>query len=134
MGKVHGQHGNTMHQTKTPSAPPLKPLTCIRLFDLRSPKLPAEGVPNGALPGSWKVTPANGRRNINLISGRNDLIHATPGAQHVKDLVYQGVSKTTIPSDSVVINEVRNDTSSENLDWVELYNAGTTAVDLNGGN
>ena len=31
---------------------------------------------------------------------------------------------------SVVINEVRSDTSAANVDWVELYNAGIEAVGL----
>ena len=39
-------------------------------------------------------------------------------------------TKTSIPSDSVVINEVYNDNSKTNVDWVELYNVGTEAVGL----
>ena len=130
-----GQNGNTTPPRATQSSDPaLAPLASMfRKIDYKHTKLPAEGVPNGALPGSWAQTPANGRRNVIVISGRNDLLHATAGARHVLDVVYKGVvTATSIASDSVVINEVRNDTSAENVDWVELYNAGTTPVDLHG--
>ena len=94
-----------------------------------------KGVPNGWLQGSWKATQLNGRRNTQAFPvGSNvttaNVVVATLGHTHVMDVVFAGVTKTPIPSNSVVINEVRNDTSSENVDWVELYNAGTEAVDL----
>ena len=39
-------------------------------------------------------------------------------------------TQTSIPSNSIVISEVRNDNSKANVDWVELYNTGTAAVGL----
>ena len=89
-----------------------------------------KGVPDGDLPASWKATPALGSRMTGSTAVARELIIGTPGAEHVKDLVFTGVTKTSIASDSVVITEVRNDTSSANYDWVELYNAGTEAVGL----
>ena len=50
---------------------------------------------------------------------------------HVKDLVFTGVTKSVLPAaPTVIINEVRNDSSPANVDWVELYNAGTEPVGL----
>ena len=84
-----------------------------------------KGVPDGRLPGSWAATPVDGSRNMHR------WYIGTPGTQHVKDTAFTfDIPVTSIPSDSVVINEVRNDNSTANLDWVELYNAGTGAVGL----
>ena len=143
---VPGESGNTTPPRVSQfSDPPLKPLVSMyRNIDYRHiaarHKLDAgdnrteqkKGVPDGVLEGSWKATNALGRRNTIPMSGRNDLFHATPGAEHVPDLIHAGVTKTSILSNSVVINEVRNDNSGANVDWVELYNAGTEAVDLHG--
>ena len=141
--EVHGENGNTTIPGAGTanfrfSDPPLKPLVSMyrnldyvkihgthALTGNRAKQL--EGVPDGALPDGWKATPVLGRRNT------SDQYHvATPGARHVMDVVHIGVTKTSIPSDTVVINEVRNDTSASNIDWVELYNTGTEPVDLHG--
>ena len=125
--EVHGQNGNSTAPTASDAnAAPLKPLISMyRNIDYTKGR--GAGVPDGVLSGSWKATPSLGRRNT------LDQWHVgTPGAQHVMDVVHTGVTKTSIPSDSVVINEVRNDTSAANVDWVELYNAGTAPVDLHG--
>ena len=37
---------------------------------------------------------------------------------------------TSVPSKTIVINEVRNDPSRDNLDWIELKNVSTRAVQL----
>ena len=126
-----GQNGNTTAPALNPLDPPLKPLiSAYRNIDYTKGK--AAGVPDGDVPGNWKATPALGSRGTGSTTVPRELIIGTPGTEHVKDIVHAGVSKTSIPSNSVVINEVRNDTSPENVDWVELYNAGTTAVDLHG--
>ena len=137
--EVHGENGNTEPpRINFFNDPPLKHLVSMyrnldyvkihgthALTGNRAKQL--EGVPDGALPDGWKATPVLGRRNT------SDQYHvATPGARHVLDVVHTGVTKTSIPSDTVVINEVRNDTSASNIDWVELYNNGTEPVDLHG--
>ena len=142
--EVHGENGNTTPPRPSQfSDPPLKSLVSMyRNIDYikvqgthnidaaENRKEQLKGVPDGILPGSWVATPANGRRNTIIEAGRNDLFHATPGTWHVPNLVFTGVTKTSILSATVVINEVRNDNSSANIDWVELYNAGTEPVDL----
>ena len=129
--EVHGQNGKTAAPlaANLHDLPQTPIVSMYRNIDYTKGR--ADGVPDGVLPGSWKATPLLARRNT------NDQWHVgTPGAQHVMDVVHMGVTKTLIPPDSaapsVVINEVRNDTSAENIDWVELYNAGTDPVDLRG--
>ena len=83
-----------------------------------------KGIPDGTLSGSWKATPVAGSRNM----ARWHI--GTPGRGHVDDTNFTfAISKTMIPSNSVVINEIRN-SGKAGEDWVELYNAGTTAVGL----
>ena len=122
----------------------LKPDNTIDTGPNRTEQL--KGVPDGWLQGSWKATQLNGRRNTQASAGNaadstnvavaaalvstTNVFAATPGHAHVMDVVFSGVTKTSIPSNSVVINEVRNDSSPANVDWVELYNAGTEAVGL----
>ena len=83
-----------------------------------------KGIPDGTLAGSWKETPAAGSRNM-------DRWHiGTPNMMHVPDTNFTfAITRTSIPSNSVVINEIRN-SGQPGEDWVELYNAGTTAVGL----
>ena len=83
-----------------------------------------KGIPDGTLPGNWAATPVAGSRNM-------DRWHiGSPGMAHVKDTEFTfAITKTMIPSNSVVINEIRN-SGIAGEDWVELYNAGTTAVGL----
>ena len=122
--KVHGIHK-------------LNPNNTVNTGPNRTEQL--KGVPDGWLQGSWKATQLNGRRNTQAVTSATPLtpaqtttnvFAATPGHAHVMDVVFSGVTKTSIPSNSVVINEVRNDSSPANVDWVELYNAGTEAVGL----
>ena len=94
-------------------------------------KVQLGGVPDGDNPGSWKATPALGSRMTGSTTVPRNLIIGTPGAQHVKDLVFTGVTKSVLPATpTVIINEVRNDSSPANVDWVELYNAGPDPVGL----
>ena len=148
-----GQSGNTtIPRTGFALDPPLKPLvSAYRAIDYTKVKgihkLKADntvdetanrveqlkGVPDGDDPTKWKPTPALGSRMTGSGTVPRELIIGTPGAEHVPDLVFTGITsttKTSIASNSVVITEVRNDTSPANYDWVELHNAGTEAVGL----
>ena len=93
------------------------------------------GIPFGSDPNSWVATPDNGRRNTDLrIIYKEKIIEllvvATPGAKHVTGVFVGRLTRTPVLSDTVVINEVRNDTSKDNVDWVELKNVSTGIVDL----
>ena len=93
------------------------------------------GIPFGSDPNSWAATPANGRRNTELKIIYKEkivdlLVIATPGTKHVLGIFVSRLEPTSVPSDTVVINEVRNDTSRDNVDWVELKNISTGIVDL----
>ena len=83
-----------------------------------------KGVPDGRLSNSWKATPVAGSRNM-------ERWHiGSAGVRHVPDKEFTfEIAVTSIPSNSVVINEV-HDNPNNDLDWVELYNAGTEAVGL----
>ena len=94
-----------------------------------------KGVPDGSTPGSWKATKANGRRNIDTADVLGIWVYASPIHKHEIDLTHEGAPRTTLPADAaadkqVIITEARNDNSSQNADWVELYNAGTEEANL----
>ena len=79
---------------------------------------------NGTKLDSWMaswVSP-NLVRRIN-ISGA---YIATPGAEHFTP---KPPDPTVVPV-NVVFNEIRNDTSEDDLDWIELYNNSSVDVDL----
>ena len=87
-----------------------------------------EGLGDGTAGGSWLASV--GRANM---MGRNYV--GSPGSVHVGA---GGGTKAfaklpaSIPGTSIVINEVRNDSSDANLDWVELYNnSASTSVAIN---
>ena len=93
------------------------------------------GIPFGSDPNSWAATPDSGRRNTDLkiiYKGKvvELLVVGTPGAKHVTGIYIGRLQRTSVPSNTVVINEVRNDTSKDNVDWVELKNISTGIVDL----
>ena len=77
-----------------------------------------DGLGDGTAGGSWEAS--SGRRNI-LVSGR---YIGSPYAVHVG---VGGTVKTfakapaSFAATGVIINEVRNDTSEANLDWIELH-------------
>ena len=85
-----------------------------------------KGIPDGKLSGSWKATPVAGSRyTLRWHIG-------SPGMMHIGDTDFTfDVPVTSIASNTVVINEVHNN-PKDDLDWVELYNAGTEAVGLHG--
>ena len=87
------------------------------------------GIPFGANPNSWKATPPNGRRNTQSITDGTAVIElisiSTPGAKHVTGIHVGRLTQSSVSSNLIVINEVRNDTSKDNVDWVELKNIGS---------
>ena len=93
------------------------------------------GIPFGSYEDSWEKTPDDGRRNtvLTIIVGSN-LVNlpyiATPGAKHVPEVFIKSLRPAAVSSNKVVINEVRNDTSRDNLDWIELKNVSSRAVNL----
>ena len=83
----------------------------------------------------WEATPDEGRRNTVLtILVNNKLVNlpyiATPGARHVPEVYVKSLRPDPVSSNKIVINEVRNDTSRDNVDWIELKNVSSRAVDL----
>jgi hypothetical protein len=93
------------------------------------------GIPFGSDPNSWAATPDSGRRNTELKITHDGeivdlLVVGTPGDRHYTGIFVGRLERTAVPSDTVVINEVRNDTSKDNVDWVELKNISTGIVDL----
>ena len=93
------------------------------------------GIPFGSDPDSWEETPDNGRRNTELrIVTDSKLVElpyiSTPGTKHVSDVFTRRLKATAVPANTLVINEVRNDTSKDNLDWVEVKNVSARAVEL----
>ena len=93
------------------------------------------GIPFGSYQDSWEKTPDEGRRNteLRIIEGTKvvELPYiATPGARHVPEVYIESLRPSVVGSDSIVINEVRNDTSRANGDWIELKNVGSRTIDL----
>lgn len=93
------------------------------------------GVPFGSYPESWKATPERGRVNTLRTITEGNVSYtvsyiATPGAKHFLTVFTDRVIKTTVFSNQIVINEVRNDTSGDDLDWIELKNIGSRIVEL----
>lgn len=93
-------------------------------------------VPFGSYQESWEETPERGRRNIRIssIEDSDEPIKlpyvATPGTRHASDVFLHPLTTTPVRSDQIVINEVRNDISSDNFDWIELKNVGYSPVQL----
>ena len=91
-----------------------------------------DGLGDGAEAGSWAAS--TGRVNM---TGR---FIGSPGSVHITlggaGGIRQGfaINPATIASTGVIINEVRNDSSDANLDWIELYHfndeAGATPQNL----
>ena len=96
------------------------------------------GIPFGSNPDSWEATPDSGRRNTRLsvyVPGPQTIelpCIATPGTKHVSGAFVGRLDRLPVRSDLVVINEVRNDTSTDNVDWLELKNISARAVQIEG--
>ena len=90
----------------------------------------------GSYSWSWKATPERGRRNtlLSIVDDRDRVVElpyiATPGREHVPDAFLQAPSTIPVRSNQVIINEVRNDVSEDNLDWIELKNVSRSGVQL----
>ena len=84
------------------------------------------GIPFGSYLDSWEETPENGRRNTLLTIP----CIATPGARHILGIDTGPPDELPVYSDIIVINEVRNDTSRDNIDWVELKNISGTEIQI----
>ena len=90
---------------------------------------------DGYAPGSWKATdPTLGRRNTDTINGADYSVlrECSSMSQIRTSRVRRSPCDVRVTGSTltVIINEVRNDTSPANVDWVELYNAGTEPVGL----
>ena len=95
------------------------------------------GIPFGSYKQSWQATPDGGRRNTELriwhalTSQFVDIPYiATPGEKHVPEVFIKPLRPKSVNANTIVINEVRNDTSRANVDWVELKNASTRTINL----
>ena len=81
------------------------------------------------------ATPDAGRRNtelrIQFKTGFYEIPYiATPGTKHVGEVYIKPLRATPVNANTIVINEVRNDSSRTNVDWVELKNASTRTINL----
>ena len=95
------------------------------------------GIPFGSYEDSWQETPEAGQRNTELKivdDNRKQIVVlpyiATPGTKHVPEVFIKPLKSSDVNPNSVVINEVRNDTSRANIDWIELKNVSSRVVDL----
>lgn len=93
------------------------------------------GIPIGLSPDSWESTPEIGRINTELrVVVGADVIDipciASPGAKHLSGGFLGRLDISPVRSNVIVINEVHNDTSTDNIDWVELKNVSTRTVQL----
>ena len=93
------------------------------------------GIPFGSYEESWQETPEEGRRNteLKILDDKKIVVLpyiATPGTKHVGEVFIRSLRSSPVNANSVVINEVRNDTSRANIDWIELKNVSSRSVDL----
>ena len=93
------------------------------------------GIPFGFDPDGWERTPDRGRRNTELrVVTEGSIVEipciATPGTKHVPSMFFERLDRLPVRANTVVINEVRNDTSTENVDWIELKNISNGIVQL----
>ena len=78
-----------------------------------------DGLGHGSEEGSWEASTAR----VNMTG----FFIGSPGAVHTTIGGIAGLTKgfgtapASIPATGVIINEVRNDPSESNLDWIELY-------------
>ena len=80
---------------------------------------------NGAYPDSW----AKSEASLNMTGA----FIGTPGAPHILPRVGGGnidYAKNEIPGTPIQISEVRNDTTIDNVDWIEIRNVSDAPVNL----
>ncbi len=129
--QLKGSNGDTDGNTAT-GAPPMDMVSMYRkinldttgkAYALKDGKL--DGLGDGSEPGSWAAS--EGRINMtgNYVG--------SPGSVHVPfggaDVVKFNKNPAAISDTGIIINEVRNDTSSANLDWIELFYNSNDASD-----
>ncbi len=130
---MHGNSGNTQPIINPPT--PVNSLVSMyrtRLLNAtRDAYMPGtkfepftgakEAEHNGTLSNGWRAS----LRRANI---RGPYV-ASPGRAHVYEELARTESKTPVPRDRIIISEFRNDSSDENLDWIEFYNR--TDADIN---
>ncbi len=84
-----------------------------------------KGLGEGSEPGSWETSVGS----INIEGqyiGSPGSVHVPLGGPHVVNF---DMKPAAISPTGIIINEVRNDTSSVNLDWIELFYNSDSASD-----
>ena len=87
-----------------------------------------DGLGDGTVGASWNKSVGRGENLSGRFIGSPGTVHVTEGG------LTATFTKTpaSIPGTSIVINEVRNDSSDANLDWIELYNnSASTSASIN---
>ena len=116
---LKGQSGNTS-LTGDPAGSTLSPIISMYrkanikdgTYEIEDRRL--KGLGSGREESSW----AESEERINMAGA---YYVGSPGSVHVDSAVFTK-TPASLPVGTVMINEVRNDTSSKNLDWVELIN------------
>ncbi len=129
-GGSYGQNGRTRTEATTTRAavaaePFISMYRKINYTDAASAEKTRKdqlgAIPDGTRSGSWAASSSDRGAN------QNGLRYATPGAQHVSDLITAGAQ--SVARDGVVFNEIANRSDKKN-EWIELYNGGTKAVNI----
>ncbi len=84
-----------------------------------------KGLGDGSEPGSWEASVGSVNISDPYI-GSPGSVHVPLGGPHV---VKFDMKPAAISPTGIIINEVRNDTSSVNLDWIELFYNSDSASD-----
>ena len=117
---VPGQSGNTEADT-SPATPVSQLKSMYRKIDLEAGNYKLEGgnlkgLGDGREMGSWAQS--EGRINMSgPYVGSPNSVHVTAGGA----VVSFAKNPASFAHKGVIINEVRNDTSEANLDWIELF-------------
>ena len=121
-----GQHGNTdpdLNDDGTYRAP-VSLISMYRKNDLKNVGTDTvfadTSFGNGNEGGQWAASAAR----VNM----DGAYMGTPGRAPIAGTA-TAQNPASIPTNGIIINEVRNDTSSENLDWIEIYYNGNLTTD-----
>ena len=84
-----------------------------------------DGLGNGVEAGGWTASAALNRKNL------TGYFVGTPGTYHGSTIAAAAVAKNpgSLSATGVILNEIRNDTSEANLDWIELFYNGDPGTD-----
>ena len=120
----HGQSGRSWYLND--GSPPVPIISMYRKANLAVDGLAYHtkaGFKNGALSSSWAASAAS----FNMEHG----YVGTPGYPHLLPRVGDtGAAVTTITATPLRFSEVRNDTSSDDVDWIEIENVSDTPQNL----